>query len=500
VTSDSAAGPVSYGRRLTELALARPDEVALVLASVDGREESWTRAELDRFSNQVARGLARRGVTIGSTVVLALPNSVEHPVAALATWKLGALVLPLSPRTGPAERAALLQLAAPTVVIADWTDLGNRQVLGRAELAAVRLTEATGGLPDWISVPGKAIASGGSTGRPKIIVDPAPWARRPGELVRAFSILKFRSRQRQLVAGPLYHNAPFLWLHYGLFEEGQVVLMERFDAARAVDLIERHRIEWTMLVPTMMSRMARLPDIASRDLSSLEAVYHTGGPCPPWVKRAWIDLVGAERVKEAYGSTENIGAAVISGEEWLAHPGSVGRPLGCELRILDSELSPLPPGEVGEIFSRPEAAEPFHYRGADPIRTTPDGFASVGDLGWLDRDGYLYLADRRTDLVVTGGVNVYPAEVEAVLTEHPSVADAAVIGLPDPDLGKQVHARVVPMHGSSALSIDQLLAHCRQRLSPPKVPRTIEVVAELPRNEAGKIRRDALVAARLGAR
>jgi bile acid-coenzyme A ligase len=452
----------------------------LTSVSAEGRREPWTAAALDRRANRIAGALQGRGVGPGDFVAIGLRNGPDHAAAALATWKLGACALPLPPNLPPPEREPLLDIVRPAAVLAEWDrglvddDLPGRDI------------ELSG--PDRISSPGKAVASGGSTGRPKIIVDPAPWARRPGELASLFRPLGFRTGQRILVAGPLYHNAPFLWLHFGLFEGGSVTLMERFDAALAVRLIEDLRIEWSMMVPTMMGRIARLPALDRRSFASLEALYHTGGPCPAWVKRAWISLIGAERVVEAYGSTENVGATIIRGDEWLAHEGSVGRPYGCEIRILDERLEELPAGSVGEIFSRPEAAEPFYYRGGAEIRRAPNGFSSVGDLGWLDREGYLYLADRRTDLIVTGGVNVYPREVEAAIGEHPAVADVAVIGLSDADLGKRVHALVQLVPGA-VVSTAELLAYCRARLAPAKIPRSIELVTRLPRNEAGKLRR-----------
>jgi bile acid-coenzyme A ligase len=460
--------------------------VVLTLVSPDGRREPWTGAALDRRANRIAHRLLDRGVGPGDFVVVGLRNGPEHVAATLAAWKVGACALPLAPNLPPPERDALLDVAAPKVVIAEWDRELLSDHLGGPD------TELPG--PDRVSRPGKAVASGGSTGRPKVIVDPAPWARRPGELASLFEPLGFRTGQRILVAGPLYHNAPFLWLHFGLFEAGTVVLMERFDARLVVDLIEDLQVQWAMMVPTMMGRIARLPRLDRRSLASLEALYHTAGPCPAWVKRSWIDLIGAARVIEAYGSSENVGATIIRGDEWLLHEGSVGRPFGCEMKILDERFEELPAGSVGEIFSRPSAAlaEPFSYRGDAVIRRAPNGFLSVGDLGSMDRDGYLYLADRRADLIVTGGVNVYPREVEAAIGEHPAVADVAVIGLPDDDLGKRVHAVVQLAPGTTA-SIEELLAHCRGRLGPAKIPRSIELVAELPRNEAGKLRREGLV-------
>jgi bile acid-coenzyme A ligase len=299
----------------------------------------------------------------------------------------------------------------------------------------------------------------------------------------------------------LHHNFGNGWLMIGLFEDHCLVLMERFDAARAVDLVERHGVTFMSLVPTMMQRILRLPDLAARDFSTVESVLHTAAPCPAWVKDGWIELVGAERVHEVFGATEGFGMCIIHGHEWLEHRGSVGRPVGCEVRILDDDRHEVPAGVVGEIFMRPlgmipnEGAGAATYIGSPPATATSDGFLSVGDLGWVDDDGWLFVADRRTDLVITGGANVYPAEVEAALSEHPGVRDVAVIGRPDDDLGKAVHAVVEPADPADPPLAEELKAFCRERLDGYKVPRTIEFVDELPRDEAGKIRRSALVAA-----
>src|SRR5438874_271359 len=265
----------------------------------------------------------------------------------------------------------------------------------------------------------------GAAGRPKLVVAPGPRAAAPGAYAGLFGPLGFGVGQTQLVAGPLYHAMPFVTSHWGLFEDHTLVLMARFDAARAVDLIERHRVEWAYLAPTMMHRIVALPGLAARDFSSLRSIASTAAPCAPWLKRAWIALLGPERVAEAYLQSEGVGGAVIRGDEWLAHPGSVGKPYLTELRILDDAGNALPPGAVGEIYMRfdPQLlpSPHYHYIGAPAARATPDGLESVGDLGWLDEEGYLYIAERRVDLVITGGANVYPAEVEAALSEHPGI-------------------------------------------------------------------------------
>jgi bile acid-coenzyme A ligase len=488
---------ISIGRRLTMLAEAEPDRAAVIFVPREGDERRISRRVLDLASNRAGRLLEARGVNAQSMVVIALRNCPEHYVATFGAWKLGACVLPLSPALPAWERDQILEVVRPTAIVGAWDDVEGPMVRP-AEVEAAAYSDAA--LPDRIPHPAKAIGSGGSTGRPKVIVDPRPWAWEPGGFVGNFGgRVGMRMRQVQLIAGPMYHNSPFSWGPIGLFEEHTLVTMERFDAARAVDLIERYRINFGFLVPTMMKRILQLPGIERRDFSSVHAFFHTAAPCPAWLKRAWIDLIGGERLYEAFGASEGVGATIIRGDEWLRHPGSVGRPSQCDLRILDPNFAVLPIGEVGEIFMRPHTQEPtYRYLGSAPAKTTPDGFVSVGDMGWVDAEGYLYPADRRVDLIIVGGANVYPAEVEAALQQHAQVADVAVIGLPDEDLGKRVHAVIQPADARRPPLVEQLDAYCRERLTPYKVPRSYEFVAVLPRDDSGKIRRTALVAERAG--
>jgi bile acid-coenzyme A ligase len=479
------------------LAADHPEKTAVVIVARNGTQRSVPWYELDRFSNQVARFLAERLVGQGSMVVVGLPNCLEHFLVTIAVWKLGGCVLPLRASLPMKERDQILKVAQPGLVVADWNELPeivlSSMVLGLAG------DFSDSALPDRISHPGKAIASGGSTGLPKIIVDPRPWAMLQGEIVDSLGQWAgMRPDQIQLVAGPLYHNAPFCWSHFGLFEDHTLIVMEHFDAAHAVDLIEHHRVRFTFLVPTMMARIIRLPNVQRRDLSSVEAIYHTAAPCPIWLKQAWIDLIGAEKLYEIFGATEGVGFTSIRGDEWLRHRGSVGTPRGAELRIIGDDGGELSVNQIGEIFMRPKKRElaTYEYVGSAPARTTTDGFVGLGDLGWVDEDGYLFIADRRVDLIISGGANIYPAEVETALTEHPAVVDAAVIGVSDEDWGKRVHAIIRPLDLTAPPLIGELDAHCRERLAAYKVPKSYEFVQALPREESGKIRRAGLVSER----
>ena len=294
--------------------------------------------------------------------------------------------------------------------------------------------------------------------------------------------------------GPLYHAVPFSAAWQGLFGGAKAVLMRRFDASECLALIEKHRIDRVHFVPTMMVRIWKLPEAErrARDVSSLEFVMTGSAPCPPWVMRAFIEWLGPDVMHEWFGPSERIGGTSITGREWLAHPGSVGRPIGnAPMRILDPEtLEDVPTGEIGEIFMLPPSGpgSTYQYVGAN-ARRTADGWESVGDMGRFDADGYLYLGDRRSDMILSGGRNIYPAEVEAALEEHPAVRSSCVIGLPDEDMGNRVHALV---ELAAEVSDAELRAHVAERLVHYKVPRSFERVSEPLRDDAGKVRRSAL--------
>jgi bile acid-coenzyme A ligase len=468
---------VSYPRALALHAAEKPEGIALV---VDERRLSWR--ELDARSTRLAHVIAERGVSHGDFVTIGLRNGSRFVVACFAAWKLGAVPQPISWRLPDAEREAILEQAKPALVLrADEPDLETRGACNDP-------------LPDATSPSKQALASGGSTGRPKLIVDALParidptvafYGNEPGTTV--------------LVPGPLYHAAGFVNTSTTLLLGGTVVLMTRFDAAEALALVERHGVQWVSFVPTMLQRIWRLPEVerARFDLSSLRRVVSSGAPCPAWLMRDLIGWLGAERVFEAYGGTERIGGTLISGAEWLAHPGSVGKPTGDrKIRILDADGNDLPPGEIGEVYMMPPGGQgsTYRYLGAES-RATREGWESLGDLGYLDADGYLYLTDRRTDMIVTGGSNVYPAEVEAALDAHPSVLSSAVIGLPDEDLGQRVHAIV---QASPPPTEEALRAHLAEQLVKTKIPRSFEFVDTPLRDEAGKLRRSALRDARIG--
>lgn len=477
---------VALGSILAHHAKASPGRRALV---IDGVAMSYD--ELDARTNRRARMLAARGVGRGDFVTVALPNGVEFYEAVFALWKLGAIPNIVAAKLAKPEMEAILDIVRPRLFIGEPPRSGLAAVSGRGDGIEQYSADA---LPETVSPHWKAMTSGGSTGRPKVIVDAMPgrWSPREGFLLQ-------QPGDVILNPGPLYHNAPFHCITMGMFVGATIVEMGKFDALRSLELIEAYGVNWVTMVPTMMNRIWRLgPEVLSRfGLPSLRLVLHMAAPCPPWLKEAWIGWLGADRVWEYYGVTEAIGSTMISGTDWLSHPGSVGRVRdGYEVKILDDEGRERPTGEVGEVYFRPAGGvgSTYHYLGSAAKRMGE--WETPGDLGHLDAEGYLYLSDRRNDLIISGGANIYPAEVEAAIEAHPAVRGSAVIGLPDEDWGARVHAVVQPVDGAD-LSEQELLEFVAERLTRYKLPRTIEFSAEPLRDEAGKVRRAALRAARL---
>lgn len=484
MSDETPLGAVLHG-----LAQAAPGRAAI---TCDGITRS--RAELEARTNRLARAYQALGVMRDSFVTIGLPNGPEFYEAVLAVWKAGATPQPISSRLPVVERRAIIDLANPSLVVG--VDPGEAP--GRATIPVGFEPEASISselLPPVIAASFKAPTSGGSTGRPKLIVATQRAAWEPIEGFAA--LLRIPRDGVHLVTGPLYHNGPFTTSLLALLAGNHLVVMPRFDAVGALALIAEYRVDWMYAVPTMMHRLWRLPSIerARYDVSSLRVVFHMAAPCPPWLKQAWIEWLGADAILELYGGTEAQAMTVITGTEWLAHRGSVGRPVLGEMAVLDAHGKELPPGEVGEIWMRrgPEATASYRYVGATPKSRT-GGWESLGDMGWKDADGYVYLSDRDTDMILVGGANVYPAEVEAALDEHPRIASSCVIGLPDEEYGNRVHAIVQTAGPVESAELEKFLAECLVRY---KVPRTYEFVAEPLRGDDGKVRRSALRAARL---
>lgn len=482
---------ISLGERLKRLAAEKPDAPAV---SCGG--ETLTYAQLHRRTNRIARGLAAKGVGLGDMVTIGLPNSVGFVEACWAAWKLGATPQPVSFRLPKSELDAIVELANPPIVVAlPGLEASARPRASVEDLLAASTDDSD--LEDRTAPVLKAPTSGGSTGRPKLIL-----AGTPGEteaVPAGPGIWRIGEDDVAIVPGPLYHNGPFGTALSAIVQGAHLVVTPRFDAEGTLREIAERRASWIYLVPTMMSRIWRLPEAvrAQYDLSSLKTLWHLAAPCPPWLKEAFIGWLGSEVIMELYAGTEAQAVTVITGTEWLAHRGSVGQVRVGEMKAVDEAGNAVPAGQVGEIYMRrPEGSpETYRYLGA-VARTLPGGWESLGDIGWFDEEGYLYLADRRTDMILVGGSNVYPAEIEAAIDEHPLVQSSAVVGLPDEDMGNRIHAIVQPRPG---LTVEALNAHLAEQLVTYKRPRSIEFVDEALRDDAGKVRRTQLRDARIAA-
>jgi long-chain acyl-CoA synthetase len=494
-------------------AAARPDAPAVVMAG-SGETIDWR--TLEAMSRRVARALVDAGLREGEGIAILAENRPDLLVWLWAARRAGLYYTCLSTHWKTDEAAHVLADCGARALFATRTTIEvAAAAAARAPAVRVRLiadearqdfaASAAGFAPvsAWIAgVPVDAelparlegtdfLYSSGTTGRPKGI-------RRPLAQLAAHDLQRsdldwkrFDADSVYLSTAPMYHSAPVRWTMQVLRAGGCCVVMERFDAEAALRAIERWRVTHAQFVPTMFVRLLRLPAAVRdrHDRSSLRHAIHAAAPCPVEVKRAMIDWWGPI-VTEYYSGTEAIGRTSISSRDWLERPGSVGRPELGRLHIVGEDGVELGAGETGLVcFS---GVPPFEYHGdRERTRATYDalGRANIGDVGHVDADGYLYLTDRASHMIISGGVNVYPQETENLLVTHPAVADVAVIGVPDAEFGESVKAVVVPREGtvpSEALA-DALVAWCRERLSPIKCPRSVDFVAELPRTEAGKL-------------
>lgn len=448
--------------------------------------------ELDRRANQRARLFRSLGVAQDDFVTIALPNSSLLHEVVFATWKLGATANVISSRFPEPELQAVVDIVRPGLIV------------GGAILASAPCQQLTGDedieqfsdhpMPTKVARYWRAQTSGGSTGRPKVIVDHMPSAYEESQLANFTDLVRMKRDGVILNPGPLYHTAPFTMTHHGMLIGNTIVGMASFDAEEMLRLVDRHAVDWISMVPTMMNRISALPsDVRARYCTdSLRTILHVGAPCPPALKQLWIDWLGPERIWELYAGTERVGITMISGTDWLRKPGSVGKSVDHrQINIIDDGGAPLPPGKIGEIrFDNPDGEPPSHYLG-DHAGQTLSGSVGYGDLGYLDEDGFLFLVDRRTDLILRGGANIYPAEIEAAIAARSDIVCSVVVGLPDDDLGARVHAIIEPAPGAQ-VDLEELHAFLTTRMASYKLPESFEIARSQLRDDAGKVRRTAL--------
>ena len=467
------------------------------------REIPW--AELEHAVQRAAGLLERLGVGEDDVVCLMLRNDPAFLITAYAALRLGAYSCPINWHYKADEAGWILADSGARVLVAhaDLLPQIEGALPAGVEQVVVEPGDWNGWLADaprWQGAPrrlrGNMPYTSGTTGRPKgVRRTPAPLehAERMAELSREARYKGFgiEPGMRALLPGPLYHSAPNLYATQTLLMDDALLVLEpRFDAERTLALIERHRLTHAYLVPTMFVRMLKLPEETKRryDLSSLRFVAATGSPCAPAVKRAMIDWWGPV-LHECYASSEAGVITSIDSHEALAKPGSAGRPVGVgALKILDPDGRELPPGEVGLIYARQPAYPDFAYNNNPAARAAleRDGLWTLGDMGYLDEDGYLFICDRSSDMVISGGVNIYPAEIEAVLHGMPGVHDCAVFGVPSEEFGEALAAAIQPEPGA-ALDPEGVKTWLRAHIADYKVPRVVEFHAALPREDSGKI-------------
>jgi fatty-acyl-CoA synthase len=483
-----------------------------------------TYAELEARSNRVAWLARRSGLRPGDGLAAIMENRPELLEAAWGAQRSGLQFTAVNWHLTAAEAGYVVTDSGARMVVVSFGLADLAAQLGPGLAPGVRRLMIGGTIPGWDSyedavaslsttpIPDECegdvmLYSSGTTGRPKGIRRPVSGAAFgehpdiPGHWLR--ELLGMAAGDVYLSPAPLYHAAPLAWTMASHRSGATVVVMERFDAEQALRLIEAHRVTHSQWVPTMFVRLLKLPEPvrAAYDLSSLRWAVHAAAPCPVPVKKAMIDWWGPI-LFEFYSMTEGFGAASIFSDEWLRKPGSVGRPLMGVPHVVSADGTELPPGEAGTIWFEGGVRAEYH---GDPDKTAAAanerGWRTVGDVGYVDRDGYLYLTDRASNLIISGGVNIYPQEIENVLTLHPDVVDVAVLGVPDPEMGEQVKAVVqvaALAAGGQELTVggqeltDRLAAYCRGQLAGFKRPRSFEFTTEELRTPAGKIRRGPL--------
>jgi long-chain acyl-CoA synthetase len=498
----------------SHFARATPDRPAYIMA---GSGQVVTYGELDRRSHQIAHFFRQQGLQPGDHIALMMKNCAEFLQVAQGALRSGVVYTPISTHLREDETAYIIQncQAKLFIVSADLIEvaadaaatasLDRIWVVGGGASGFADWNTAIAGLPetpiDDECTGAPMLYSSGTTGQPKgVFQKPASTDINQAHALEMSvgAFFGFNTETIYLSPAPLYHAAP---LHYNtlvLATGGTSIIMEKFDPEHALELIQTYRATHSQWVPIMFVRMLKLDEeIRTRyDLSSMRMAIHAAAPCPIDVKQAMIDWWGPV-IFEYYAASEGIGFTLIDSEQWLTHRGSVGRPLFGDPRIVDESGAVLPPGEIGQVYFADSS--PFEYFG-EPEKTREAfdqrGWGTTGDMGYLDEEGYLYLTDRKNFMIISGGVNIYPAEIENLMITHPLVADVAVFGIPNEEFGEQVHAVVQPHDWVDAheATAEALKTWLRERLSHIKVPRSIEFIESLPRMDNGKLYKRHLMA------
>jgi long-chain acyl-CoA synthetase len=473
--------------------------------------QSLTHAQIRARAAKIASGLASLGISTGDRVALVMRNDVAYPQITLGAGLVGAIAVPVNWHWKGDEikyvledsgakvvfahedLAGPVESVLPTAVHLVEVGVGRHQASGEGRIALEHWLQTQ---PPWRggrrAPPNSMIYTSGTTGRPKGVLreqaTPQLTAERVRVVLEAFAL---EPGMRSLIPAPLYHTAPHIHMVFGLRVGVDLTIMPRFDAEELLRTVESERINHFQAVPTMFIRLLELPpEVRARyDISSLRAVVHAAAPCPPAVKHAIIEWLGPI-VHEYYGGTETGIVVSCDSEQWLGHPGTVGKPVAdADVKVFDDAGNELARGAVGHLYIKPPECQPaFTYHGqaaaAEALRR--GGYVTIGDIGYLDEDGFVYITDRASDMVISGGVNIYPAEIEQCLQTLPGVHDSAVFGIPDREFGEALvaHVQLLPAAG---ITVEEVRAHLRASLAGYKVPRTIVFDPDLPRDDSGKL-------------
>src|ERR1700720_3103469 len=492
--------------QIREHAEAHPDKPAVI---IHPSGTVLTFAGLEARANRLAHFFRQHGLCEGDAVAILMENNEHFHTVMWAARRCGLYYVPINTHLTAAEAAYIIDNSSAKVIVGSAALRKTCENLAEHTQPDVRII-ADDDLGGWHRYP-ECVAdqsdspiddeiegdllqySSGTTGRPKGIKRELPHLP-PAEVPGMMSALVGFWLDPDAVyvsPAPLYHTAPSVWSMTIQSAGITTVVLEKFDPEGCLDVIQRHRVTHGQFVPAMFIRMLKLPEAvrSSYDLSSLKRVMHASAPCPVEIKKQMIDWWGPI-VDEYYASSEAIGSTLISAEEWLAHPGSVGKPMNCQLHILDEDGNELPSGQPGEIYF--EGGFSFEYLN-DTAKTAASrdkhGWTTVGDVGYVDEDGYLFLTDRPPHMIISGGVNIYPQEAENLLVGHPKVADVAVVGAPHEEMGEQVVAVIQPANWDEAGDdlAAELAAYARANISHVKAPRRIDFMRELPRHATGKL-------------
>jgi len=489
-------------------AAKNPEKPAYIFAASG---ETVTYGDLEARSNQGAQLFRSLGLAVGDHIAIMMEN---HPAFFALCWaaqRAGLYYTAISYRLQEEEVAYIVEDCEAKVFITTYgqRDLAAR-LAGRLNVHRFMLNGTVEGFESWEEAVAPQLAtpiadetegadmlySSGTTGRPKGIKVPLsgePLGGAGGLLGLTQALYQMDENVRYLSPAPLYHSAPLRYNMAVMRHGGTSVIMERFDPEEALALIEKHQLTHGQFVPTMFVRMLKLPeaDRLRYDVSSLRVAIHAAAPCPVPVKQAMMDWWGPV-IHEYYAGTEGNGFCAAGPQEWLAHPGTVGRPLLGAVHICDDDGRELPPGETGTIYFSDGGTFEYHNdpdKTADSQHPSQRGWTTLGDMGYLDDDGFLFLTDRKTFMIISGGVNIYPQEVENLLVTHEKVADVAVFGVPNEEFGEEVKAVVQPLSMDLAGPelAEELIAFCRANLAHLKCPRSVDFEAELPRHPTGKL-------------